>query len=117
MQRLLLQETPNLQVMEASVEDLMLDEGDGIDSLAPLSSDTDSHASQEAVRAAQGAASEVTKSDRKARIRGVLLADGTEVFSRAVVITTGTFLRGVLMIGKERYAGGRHLRDSERVGT
>jgi len=46
---------------------------------------------------------------------GVVLSDGRELRSRSVVITTGTFLRGVLMMGKDRYAGGRHLRDSERV--
>ena len=50
-----------------------------------------------------------------AKVRGVKLANGDEIKSKCVVITTGTFLRGVLMIGKDRYAGGRHLRDSEAV--
>lgn len=117
MQRLLLQETPNLTILEGSVEDLLLDEGDGIESLAPFVASSQKSFSPEAIRASQQASSTTTIQNRKARIRGVLLADSTEITSRAVVITTGTFLRGVLMIGKDRYAGGRHLRDSEKVGT
>jgi len=41
------------------------------------------------------------------RVAGVGLADGTEVRGGAVVITTGTFLRGVIHIGEERRAAGR----------
>ena len=40
-------------------------------------------------------------------IGGVVLADGTEVFAAAVVLTTGTFLRGVIHIGDQRQDGGR----------
>ena len=35
--------------------------------------------------------------------------------ARSAIITTGTFLSGVLHLGQNRYAGGRHLRDSEKV--
>ena len=38
---------------------------------------------------------------------GVVLADGAEITSGAVVLTTGTFLRGVIHIGDQRKAGGR----------
>ena len=41
------------------------------------------------------------------RVAGVVLADGTEVEARAVVLTTGTFLRGTLHQGDEVRAGGR----------
>jgi len=40
-------------------------------------------------------------------VAGVLLADGSEVMARAVVLTTGTFLRGVIHIGDQRQPGGR----------
>jgi tRNA uridine 5-carboxymethylaminomethyl modification enzyme len=40
-------------------------------------------------------------------VRGVALGDGTQISSRAVVLTTGTFLRGVIHIGDQRHAGGR----------
>ncbi|WP_417258536.1 tRNA uridine-5-carboxymethylaminomethyl(34) synthesis enzyme MnmG [Celeribacter sp.] len=38
---------------------------------------------------------------------GVRLADGAEIRSAAVVLTTGTFLNGVIHIGNERRKGGR----------
>ncbi len=40
-------------------------------------------------------------------VSGVILADGSEVPARAVVLTTGTFLRGVIHIGDEHRPGGR----------
>jgi tRNA uridine 5-carboxymethylaminomethyl modification enzyme len=41
------------------------------------------------------------------RIRGVRLAGGREVASRTVVMTTGTFLRGLMHVGEDRTPGGR----------
>jgi tRNA uridine 5-carboxymethylaminomethyl modification enzyme len=40
-------------------------------------------------------------------VSGLTLADGTDLTARAVVLTTGTFLRGVIHIGDVRRAGGR----------
>lgn len=40
-------------------------------------------------------------------VRGVILADGTEIAGRAVILTTGTFLRGVIHIGDVSRPGGR----------
>ncbi|KAL3921598.1 MAG: hypothetical protein SGARI_006642, partial [Bacillariaceae sp.] len=89
-----LQEYPNLHLIEASVQDLLLDEH------KILTVDNDDNS-------------------QSAQIRGVKVErpDGTtnEISSTSVVITTGTFLRGVLMLGHDRYVGGRHLRDSEQV--
>ena len=41
------------------------------------------------------------------RVAGVVLADGSQLRARAVVLTTGTFLRGVIHIGDVRRPGGR----------
>lgn len=41
------------------------------------------------------------------RICGVVLADGSEIKSRAVILATGTFLGGRLFRGEERFEGGR----------
>ena len=41
------------------------------------------------------------------RVEGLRLTDGSEIRADAVVVTTGTFLRGVIHIGDERRPGGR----------
>ncbi len=40
-------------------------------------------------------------------VSGVTLADGSQIFAKSVVLTTGTFLRGVIHIGDTQKAGGR----------
>ncbi len=40
-------------------------------------------------------------------IKGVVLDDGSRVLADTVILTTGTFLRGVIHIGNESHAGGR----------
>lgn len=41
------------------------------------------------------------------QVAGVLLADGSELSCRAVVLTTGTFLRGLIHIGEKTIPAGR----------
>jgi tRNA uridine 5-carboxymethylaminomethyl modification enzyme len=66
----LLAETSNLDVREASVEDL--------------------------------------RRDGAGNVAGVILADGSEIAAGAVVLTTGTFLRGVIHIGEHQESAGRY---------
>jgi tRNA uridine 5-carboxymethylaminomethyl modification enzyme len=40
-------------------------------------------------------------------VKGVTLADGSDIFAPSVVLTTGTFLRGVIHIGDQSRSGGR----------
>jgi len=40
-------------------------------------------------------------------VAGVILSDGARIDCRAVVVTTGTFLRGLIHIGETRIPGGR----------
>jgi len=41
------------------------------------------------------------------RVRGVILADGTLIRASRVVLTTGTFLRGLIHIGEQKIPAGR----------
>jgi len=41
------------------------------------------------------------------KVQGVVLSDGTEIAATALVLTTGTFLGGVIHIGDKRQVGGR----------
>jgi tRNA uridine 5-carboxymethylaminomethyl modification enzyme len=118
---------PNLHLVEASVEDLLLDESNaaGLESMAPMQAGTGLLGAEKDRDKLIEQATIAVQKHRKARIRGVTVsvADDAnsgvkstrELYARAVVLTTGTFLRGVLMLGHDRYAGGRHLRDSEQV--
>jgi tRNA uridine 5-carboxymethylaminomethyl modification enzyme len=60
--------TPGLEVIEAAVEDLIVDQG---------------------------------------RVSGVVTADGQSISAGAVVLTTGTFLRGLIHIGETKIPAGR----------
>jgi len=42
------------------------------------------------------------------RVTGVITADGREIRAKAVVLTTGTFLGGMIHIGDEQIPAGRH---------
>lgn len=41
------------------------------------------------------------------RVEGVILGDGSEITAGAVILTAGTFLRGVIHIGDKTHSGGR----------
>jgi tRNA uridine 5-carboxymethylaminomethyl modification enzyme len=40
-------------------------------------------------------------------VKGIILADGSQIFAKSTVITTGTFLRGRVHIGQDSYSAGR----------
>lgn len=41
------------------------------------------------------------------RVEGVVLGDGSAIRCHAIIVTSGTFLRGALFVGDDRQAGGR----------
>lgn len=49
------------------------------------------------------------------QVSGVILAGGTEISTKAVILTTGTFLRGVIHIGDVQRPGGRMGDDASTV--
>jgi tRNA uridine 5-carboxymethylaminomethyl modification enzyme len=56
-----------------------------------------------------GEVAEISTSNQEANatVNGVTLADGTQLRSRAVIVTTGTFLRGLMHTGETKSDGGR----------
>src|SRR5207237_5425415 len=53
----------------------------------------------------EGEADELTLSGE--RVIGIRLADSREIRAGAVVVTTGTFLRGLIHLGEENWPAGR----------
>jgi tRNA uridine 5-carboxymethylaminomethyl modification enzyme len=67
---------PNLEILEAAAEDLVLEDG---------------------------------------RVAGVIVENGQTIICRAVVLTTGTFLRGLIHIGERKIPAGR-IGDEPSIG-
>jgi tRNA uridine 5-carboxymethylaminomethyl modification enzyme len=76
--RELLEAQPNLKIKQAEVADLIL----------------------EPAEASAGG-------EMRRRATGILLRDGRRVSARAVIITTGTFLNGLIHCGEQQYPAGR----------
>ncbi|XP_014276233.1 protein MTO1 homolog, mitochondrial [Halyomorpha halys] len=86
LQHELFNETPNLDIISASVEDLILQ--------APY---------------------EYINKPAKQECCGVIIKGGAQIFSKAVIITTGTFLKGQINIGLKFRPAGR-LGDEPAIG-
>lgn len=62
-------------------------------------------AQEELLTIVEGEVAELLVSD--GRVSGVKLGDGSEISAASVILTTGTFLNGILHIGDKRSVGGR----------
>jgi tRNA uridine 5-carboxymethylaminomethyl modification enzyme len=89
--REVLESQANLSIKQAEVSDVIL--------------------GQQSARSSQhSAGAEVTKNPElriENYIRGILLRDGRRVSADAVIITTGTFLNGLIHCGEQQYPAGR----------
>jgi tRNA uridine 5-carboxymethylaminomethyl modification enzyme len=81
--RQVLEQEPNLRIKQAEVIDLVLQDMNGPSPAAAADSTS------------------------RQRVRGVLLRDGRTIEAGAVVVTTGTFLNGLIHCGEQKYAAGR----------
>src|SRR5690349_5390749 len=102
--RAVLETTPNLTLLQAAVEDLLVAglraEGRG------TRGQSDNRQGERGDRRAETASA--LSPQPSALIVGVRLADGTEIAAKAVVVTTGTFLNGLMHCGEKQTPGGRH---------
>eukprot|EP01134_Creolimax_fragrantissima_P007510 CFRG7510T1 len=85
-QRELLTSTPNLEIIAVGVDDLII-------------SNKETQVEGEAVKC----------------VTGVTLGDGSRLYSGAVVLSTGTFLRGQINVGDKNYPAGR-IGDAPAIG-
>src|SRR6202158_5857375 len=89
--REVLESQPNLKIKQAEVADLIVEP-----SLAD-NAGTKAFANDQ----------QPTNNDERKRVRGIRLRDGRTVGAGAVIITTGTFLNGLIHCGEEQYPAGR----------
>ena len=90
-----LESIPNLFIKQAEVIDLILDPP----------ADPSSRPEPSAVESPE--VEPAAASNQTPRITGVLLRDGRRIAARAVVVTTGTFLNGLIHCGEQQYSAGR----------
>jgi tRNA uridine 5-carboxymethylaminomethyl modification enzyme len=100
--REVLESQPNLKIKQAEVADLIIEEASGSGLQAPgLATNRD--VEEIAFPQAQS-----PKSEAVHRIcRGIKLRDGRTVGASAIIITTGTFLNGLIHCGEQQYPAGR----------
>ncbi len=48
------------------------------------------------------------------KIKGIVLADGTKISAQAVILTTGTYLRSVILTGADKHPGGPHGEENSK---
>jgi tRNA uridine 5-carboxymethylaminomethyl modification enzyme len=102
--RELLQGIPNLHIVQGEVVDVLLElASQHVDESAALPSNNLSSRSE-----AEGSAFQ-------RRCVGLKLRDGSEVRSKAVVITTGTFLNGLIHCGEQKTSAGRTPHEAASV--
>ncbi|HSZ61106.1 MAG TPA: tRNA uridine-5-carboxymethylaminomethyl(34) synthesis enzyme MnmG [Terriglobales bacterium] len=92
--REVLESQPNLKIKQAEVADVILESL--VDGRSPFADSDDGATFPNDQR--------LTANDR---ITGILLRDGRRVSADAVIITTGTFLNGLIHCGEQQYPAGR----------
>jgi tRNA uridine 5-carboxymethylaminomethyl modification enzyme len=95
--RELLESQPNLKIKQAEVADLILEDG----RQPPAISDQPDRNTDFTENR------ELRTENSCGRILGVKLRDGRTVGAQAVIITTGTFLNGLIHCGEQQYPAGR----------
>src|SRR5450631_4180321 len=106
--REVLESQPNLQIKQAEVADLILESSHQPSAIShPQEREGhDFSRAEKAPRESAALAAEVLANDQRI-VRGILLRDGRRVSADAVIITTGTFLNGLIHCGEQQYPAGR----------
>jgi tRNA uridine 5-carboxymethylaminomethyl modification enzyme len=104
----MLESQPNLKIKQAEVADLVVEPSAvSTQHSASERSFVDGRLSLAETDSADGNGERLSTSDRRQVVRGILLRDGRRIGAGAVVITTGTFLNGLIHCGEQQYPAGR----------
>ncbi len=101
--REVLESQPNLKIKQAEVADLILESSP----LSAVSSGPETAGAPVGTGALGLAVEQSLAGDGRRRILGIKLRDGRTVGASAVIITTGTFLNGLIHCGEQQYPAGR----------
>ena len=88
-----LESQPNLKIKQAEVAELIL-EPSAVSAQHSVGDDSSDNL-------------QLTTDNSRLRARGIVLRDGRRIGAGAVVITTGTFLNGLIHCGEQQYPAGR----------
>ena len=115
--REVLESQPNLKIKQAEVADLILEPSLAVGRWSLANSTSPGHSDsvppghpQERSDEESALANDqrpTAKDDSRRRIIGIRLRDGRTVGAAAVIITTGTFLNGLIHCGEQQYPAGR----------
>jgi tRNA uridine 5-carboxymethylaminomethyl modification enzyme len=98
--REVLESQPNLKIKQAEVAELIVERASG--SGLRASANPPAHDGDD-----DDASAEAREPKPEARVLGIKLRDGRTAGAQAVIITTGTFLNGLIHCGKQQYPAGR----------
>src|SRR5512146_823094 len=116
--REVLESQPNLKIKQAEVAELLVEPADGLRSTADGQTGESGAATQgpptrgssvqsPLARDDNGNSRQPLTVDRRLICRGIRLRDGRTVAASALIITTGTFLNGLIHCGEQQYPAGR----------
>ncbi|MGA9543303.1 MAG: tRNA uridine-5-carboxymethylaminomethyl(34) synthesis enzyme MnmG [Candidatus Sulfotelmatobacter sp.] len=97
--REVLESQPNLKIKQAEVAELIVEGASGSGLRVSGSPPADDNGDEDSA--------ETRQPKPEARVLGVRLRDGRTVGAQAVIITTGTFLNGLIHCGEQQYPAGR----------
>jgi tRNA uridine 5-carboxymethylaminomethyl modification enzyme len=103
--REVLDSEPNLKIKQAEVADLIIAESGHLSEITHQPGNGNGHVGTAApVRPVERSS---PSTNERPRIVGIRLRDGRIVGAQAVIITTGTFLNGLIHCGEQQYPAGR----------
>jgi len=106
--REVLESQPNLKIKQAEVADLILEDQSPVASRqSPVSYSQPGHFQQRSDEESAFANDQGPTTGDRQRAIGIRLRDGRTVRAQAVIITTGTFLNGLIHCGEQQYPAGR----------